>query len=100
MKDELVNKSALASSALDQVAAAKKSEGDVEGAETAQKLADGFADLANKTRGIIERINRRIDLLDEFAESFHRDNSRYPTPEEQREEMTKRGFMKDGEWTI
>ena len=48
----------------------------------------------------MERMEDRMNILDEFAEKFRRDKGRYPSPEEQNTEMEKRGFRKDGDWTI
>jgi hypothetical protein len=99
MKDELVDKTALVTSVLDQKAAEKDTIGD-EGAKADKNLAESFSRAGGKIRAIMERIDNRINILDEFAEEFRRDKGRYPSPEEQNAEMEKRGFRKDGDRTI
>jgi len=100
MKDKLVDKTALVTSVLDQEAAKKEAVGDDEGAKADKKLAESFSQFGDKLRAILKKMENRINILDEFAEEFRRDNDRYPSPEEQNTEMEKRGFRKDGDWTI
>ena len=112
MKDELVDKTALMTSVLDQKAAEKAEDGihpharvcyvigDDEGAKADKKLAELFARAGDKIRAIAERIENRISILDAFAKEFLCDKGRYPSKEEQNAEMEKRGLRKDSNWTI
>lgn len=101
MKDKLVDKTALVTSVLDQEAAKKEAVGDDEGAKADKKLAESFSQFGDKLRAIMEKMDNRMNILEEFAEEFRRNNNgRHPSIEEQNAEMEKRGFRKDGDWTI
>ena len=101
MRDELLDKTALVTSIYDQMAADAEAKGDHEAAEAARKLADSAAEAGSTLRRLLEKHGKRVNLLDEFAYKFECDNGRFPTPEEQVEEMKRLGYMsEDGEWIV
>jgi len=90
MKDKLVDKISRVTASLDQSGVGNISD---------KELSDSFAKAGNRIRSIVERIEKRSNALDEFANKFLLDNNRYPTIEEQDKEMERIGLKENGEWT-
>jgi len=107
MKDELLDKSALVTSAYDQVAAREEAAGNTEAAETSRKVAESAAELGKTLRRILERRERRCRLIDEVlddmgltADGLEEEDEFFRAKIATRvnKELERRGFKKDGEW--